>query len=188
VADSLDEAKAAFRYTLYETDLPGKFGYEPGICEIEYFAEYTVNHRAQSNIGPHETHALLHMYHETLGAIPDQHILFGPTQTEAFKRIGDIEAYREAVTGLKERLLAFESNFVKLAGRPGLDRCVLAEIQEGERLYLDEPQSLPAFYRKLVRSSNPDRADREARFNRMYDFVSEGKSKQFLLAHGCAPF
>jgi hypothetical protein len=31
-------------------------------------------------------------------------------------------------------------------------------------------------------------ADRTARFNRMYDAVSGGEAKPFLLAHGCTAF
>ncbi|HTP66141.1 MAG TPA: hypothetical protein VMJ66_12180 [Geobacteraceae bacterium] len=40
------------------------------------------------------------------------------------------------------------------------------------------------FYRKLERGREKDMADRQARFNRMYDDVSGGTAREYLLSHG----
>ena len=68
------------------------------------------------------------------------------------------------------------------------DRCRLAESNLEARLYISNRQNVYAFYRKLPPGGSKEQADREARFNRMFDAVSEGRARTFLLAHGCAPW
>jgi len=43
-------------------------------------------------------------------------------------------------------------------------------------------------YGKIERGGTKDMADRLARFNRMFDAVSGGTARPYLLEHGCAPF
>jgi hypothetical protein len=187
---NLEEACPSIKYTIYDKEnWPNKSGDAGGLtlkCAVEYMTEYSVN--SSGKIGPYDAHELLHLYQATLGAIPYQHILFGPSQAEVMREIGDAEGYGRVITEMKESAATFERKFETLAARPGIDKCVLAEVHVEETLYLGNPKTVYAFYRKLVRSSVADEADRQARFNRMYDLVSEGKSRQFLLAHGCAAF
>lgn len=68
------------------------------------------------------------------------------------------------------------------------DPCVQAELYEEALLYMKGQTSVELFYSKLQRGWLKDQADREARFNRMYNAVSGGQAKPFLLAHGCGPF
>lgn len=51
-----------------------------------------------------------------------------------------------------------------------------------------DTNNVERFYRKLERSRTSDMADRQARFNRMYDEVSDGTAKRYLVSHGCAAF
>jgi hypothetical protein len=191
-----DECKS-IKYTIYDQDKwPAKGGDAGGLalhCGVNYIADYSIKMKAPPKIGPYDTHELLHEYQDQLGAIPYQHILFGPSQAEAMRLAGDNEAYNQAVARMKQTTTAFEDAYAKFAARPAsstsnIDKCVLAEVQVEETLYLENPKTIYALYRKLPRSRLKDQADREARFNRTYDLVSEGKSKAFLLAHGCGPF
>jgi hypothetical protein len=68
------------------------------------------------------------------------------------------------------------------------NKCTLAQTELEERLYLENARFVYAFYRKLEPDKTKDQALREARFNRMYNLVSEGKARKFLVDHGCAPF
>jgi hypothetical protein len=188
---NLEESCPSINYTIYDKDNWPGGGEAGGLtlkCAVQYLAEYSVNAKAPAKIGPYDTHELLHVYQAVLGAIPYAHILFGPSQAEAMRLIGDVEAYDRAAAQMKETTGNFEERFQKLSSRSGIERCVLAEVQVEQTLYLDNPKTVYAFYRKLVRSRVADLADRQARFDRMYNTVSEGKSRQFLIAHGCAPF
>ena len=56
-------------------------------------------------------------------------------------------------------------------------------------LYLEDSRNAYVYYLKL--SPLPakwTRADLAARVNRMFNVVSSGKARQFLLDHGCGPF
>jgi hypothetical protein len=193
-----DECKS-IKYTIYDQDKwPAKGGDAGGLalhCGVDYVADYSIKPKILPKIGPYDTHELLHEYQDQLGAIPYQHILFGPSQAEAMRLAGDSEAHDQAVARMKQTTATFEGDYAKFAARPAsaaaksnIDKCVLAEIQVEETLYLENPKTIYALYRKLPRSRLKDQADREARFNRTYDLVSEGKSKSFLMGHGCGPF
>lgn len=188
----LEKTCPSIKYTIYDKDSWPAKGEEAGglalKCAVEYMAQYSVDSGAASKIGPYDTHELLHVYQAVLGALPDAHILFGPSQAEAMREIGDVEAADRAIARMKAATLNFEDRFAKLAPRLTIDKCVLAELQTEATLYLEDSKNVYRFYRTLVRSFAKNQADREARFNRMYDAVSGGRSRQFLLAHGCAPF
>jgi hypothetical protein len=195
---TLEEMCRSIKYTIYDQDKwPIKGGDAGGAalhCAVEYVTDYSVKAKAPEKLGPYETHELLHEYHEALGAIPYQHILFGPSQAEAMRLVGDSEGHDRAVARMKQTTRTFEDDFAKFAARAGttprsnIDKCVLAEIQVEETLYLENPKTIYAVYRKLVPSRLKDQADREARFNRAYNMVSDGRSRPFLTAHGCAAF
>lgn len=68
------------------------------------------------------------------------------------------------------------------------NKCTLAQTEFEERLYLENTRYVYVFYRKLEPDKAKDQASREARFNRMYNTISEGKAKKFLMDHGCAAF
>jgi hypothetical protein len=179
----------AIKYTIYEDDNWPHGKGEGGLalhCAIDYLAEYSI--RTKSKIGAYDTHELLHEYQEVLGALPYQHILFGPSQAEAMRLIGDVQGYQKAVERLREDSATFEERFQKLGPKASIDKCTFAEIEIEQSLYLDKNDNVYQFYRKLVRSRIAAQADRETRFNRMYEVVGGDKARRFLLAHGCASF
>lgn len=55
-------------------------------------------------------------------------------------------------------------------------------------LIVASPRVVYAYYHDLEIGWLKDQADREARFNRMFDKVSQGRAKKFPLNHGCAPW
>jgi hypothetical protein len=184
---------SSIKYTIYDRDewplQGGDSGGEALKCSVEYRAEYSINVKAATNIGPYDTHELLHEYQSVLGALPYLHILFGPSQAEAMREIGDVEAYTRTIAQIRQTTETFDARFSKLQPSSLIaDKCVLAEVQTEDLLYLDDNKNVYRFYRQLVPGFARDQSDREARFNRMYDAVSGGKSKPFLIAHGCAEF
>jgi hypothetical protein len=190
---NLEKTCRSLKYSIYDRQTWPYQGEDAGGmslgCAIAYLSEYAINLRFLPKIGPYDTHEILHEYQTDLGALPYAHILFTASQAEAMHLIGDNEAYGRAVARMRQETGTFEARFKGFTPTPLVaDKCVLAEILIEETLYLQDPKSVYAFYRKLVRSRVADQADREARFNRMFDTVSNGQSKQFLLDHGCAPF
>jgi len=189
---NLEDWCSSVKYTIYDkTTWPYTGGDAGGLtlhCAVDYMSQYSIAPATPSKLGPYDTHEILHVYQDSLGALPYQHILFGPSQAEAMRLIGDDEAYRLALSRMKDEAASFDSRFAKASPRPGFDECVMAELQIETTLYLHDRDAVYAFYRKLIRSRVMDMADREARFNRMYDAVANGAAKQFLVSHGCAPF
>jgi hypothetical protein len=54
--------------------------------------------------------------------------------------------------------------------------------------YKFEPKVVYDFCPDLQVGWLKDQVEREARFNRMFDKVSQGRARKFLLEHGCAPW
>jgi hypothetical protein len=190
---NLEKTCHSMKYTIYDKSRwPYQGGDAGGLamqCAVAYLPEYSIDANAKSNVGPYETHELLHEYQNELGALPYVHILFGSSQAEALRLIGDASAYEKAVADLRQETGQFEERLQKFKPNALVaDTCILAEIQLDETLYLNDPKSVYAYYRTLVRSRVAALADREARFNRMFDAVSNGQSNQFLIAHGCTSF
>jgi hypothetical protein len=185
----LEESCPAFKYMIYDKDKwphkGGDAGGYAGRCGAELLAEVSL--LIKSQIGPYDVHEILHVYQAALGAIPYQHILFGPSMAEARREIGDNKGYWDAMTRLKTEMKGAELRFQKGTIGPK-DQCLSAELYIETSLYLKDANNVKQFYRKLVRSRRKDMADRQARFNRMYDEVSGGTAKQFLLSHGCPTF
>jgi hypothetical protein len=184
----LEEYCPAFKYTIYDKDkFPHQAG-EGGValrCGADYIADYSV--LTKSEIGPYDVHEMLHVYQDNaLGALPDGHILFGPAQAEARREIGDKKGYEDAMSRMKNEMQSIETRLEKGA-IPADKQCFFAQLYLQESLYLREPKNVEQFYRKLERGRSKDMADRQARFNRMFDAVSGGTARQYLLAH-CPPF
>jgi hypothetical protein len=183
----LERACPVITYTLYDKDQwphkGGDAGGFAGHCSAELMSDYSV--LLKSSIGPYDTHELLHVYQQQLGALPAQHILFGSSQLEARRLVGDKTGYLTGLARLKQEALdpRFEEQFGRLKPE---QRCPVAQETVEERLYVSNPKAVYAYYRKLKVGWLKDQADREARFNRMFDQVSEGTVRQFLLDHGCA--
>jgi len=186
---NLEESCPTFKYTIYDKDKwphqGGDAGGYAGRCGAELMADFAP--LIKSQIGPYDVHEILHVYQEALGALPYQHILFGPSMAEARREIGDNKGYWDAMTRLKAGLRATEASFEKGTVRPE-DQCLSAELYIESSLYVKDPKNVEQFYRKLVRSRLKDMADRQARFNRMYDAVSGGTAREYLLSHGCPAF
>ncbi len=178
-------------YHLYDKrEWPHAGGSEGGFagrCEMSLMTEFSV--RLSSPLGPYDSHEMLHLYQAPLGALPQSHALFGPTQLEARRLIGDTAAFEQGFARLKTEFLGpeFEQRYASGRVKPA-DRCPLAEAAEEARLYVADTKNVYEFWRRLEPGRARDQADREARFNRMLDQVSKGTAREFLLAHGCAPF
>ncbi|MGB8010054.1 MAG: hypothetical protein WCF68_00455 [Terriglobales bacterium] len=179
----LEESCPTFKYTIYEKDkFPHPAG-EGGValrCGADYVADYSV--LIKSDIGPYDVHEILHVYQQDLGALPYQHILFGPSIAEARKEIGDEKGFEDAMTRLKAEMKGTEAGFEKGIIRPE-SQCPSAELFTEASLYLKDSKNVEQFYRKLDRGRSKDMAERQARFNRMYDAVSGGAAKKYLLEH-----
>ncbi|HUJ31512.1 MAG TPA: hypothetical protein VLY23_09550 [Candidatus Acidoferrum sp.] len=186
---NLEESCPTVTYTIYDKDKwphqAGEAGGDSVGCGAELMTDYSV--LLKSQIGPYDVHEMLHVYQTPLGALPYAHILFGPSMTEARREIGDNKGYWDAMTRLKVDQKNTEMEFQKRTVRPE-DQCRDAELYTETSLYLKDPRNVELFYRKLVRGRQRDMADRQARFNRMYDLVSGGTARDFLVSHGCAPF
>jgi hypothetical protein len=186
---NLEKECSAITYTIYDKDQwPHQQGGEGGValhCSAELLSEFSV--LVKSQVGPYDVHELLHLYQDQLGALPYSHSLFGASQLEARREIGDRYGYETAFARMKKEVFDpdFEQRFARLAPD---QRCRMAEVHEEERLYISNPKVVYAFYRELQIGGLKDQADREARFNRMFDKVSGGRARAFLLGHGCAPW
>jgi len=186
------------KYTIYDPDGWPKQDAEAGAggmtrsCSVDYLAKYSVDSYFRLAGAPYDTHEILHVYQMGIGGINSlqyMHILFGPSQVEAMKLIGDATSYRKWISILQGEVNGFDANYQKQLSKPAVDRCQLAEVETEESLYLEDNNNVYEMWRKLgppLPKGNP--AERQLRFNRMYDAVSGGKSRQFLLAHGCAPY
>ncbi len=189
---NLEQNCKSIKYTIYDKESwPHKEGDAGGLtlhCAVDYMAQYSVDGSLRMASGPYDTHEILHVYQDVMGALPYSHILFAPSQAEAMKLVGDTVGFDRSLGQMKKTAAAFEGLYQKEASRPAYDRCVSAELYIEAMLYIENNDTVYQFYRKLVRSRAKDMNDRQARFNRMYDAVSGGKSRQYLLAHGCLPF
>jgi hypothetical protein len=185
----LEDSCPIFKYTLYDKDKwpykGGEAGGYAGKCGAELMADYSV--LVQSPIGPYDVHEILHVYQSALGALPYAHILFGPSMTEARRLVGDNKGYVDELTRLKTTVNQSQARLDAGTIKPD-GQCLAAELYIEGSLYLKDPGNVEQFYLKLQRSRIADMADRQARFNRMYDLVSGGTAKQFLLSHGCPLF
>jgi hypothetical protein len=186
---NLEKECPVITYTIYDKDQwPHPQGGEGGValhCSTELLSEFSV--LIKSQVGPYDVHELLHLYQDQLGALPYSHILFGASQLEARREIGDHNGYEAGFARLKKDVFDpdLEQRFARMAPE---QRCPMAEVHEEARLYISNPKVVYAYYRDLEIGRQKDQADREARFNRMFDKVSQGRARQFLLDHGCAPW
>lgn len=186
----MEQSCPVFRYTIYDKD---KWPYQntndggfAGRCGAEILTDFSLLNSSQ--IGPIDVHEILHVYQEALGALPYSHILFGPSMTEARRMIGDNKGYGIEFIRMKQEFNRSKAEYETGKAMAGSDPCVQAELYEETLLYMKDHNNVELFYTKLERGRLKDQADREARFNRMFDTVSGGQAKAFLLEHGCSPF
>ena len=186
---NLEKECPEITYTIYDkSEWPhpqGGEGGQAGRCTAELLSQFSV--LVKSQVGPYDVHKLLHLYQSQIGALPYSHILFGASQLEARREIGDRYGYEAGFARMKKE--AFDPNLEqRFAAMAADQRCRMAEVQEEARLYISNPRVVYAYYRDLEVGWLKDQADREARFNRMFDKVSQGRAKKFLLDHGCEPW
>lgn len=180
---NLEDSCHAYKYTIYDKDKwphPVRDGGLDVGCGSDYIADYSIF--MKSEIGPYDVHEILHVYQDQLGALPYEHVLFGSAMAEARREIGDNRGYGEAMTRLKSETARAEIALQKdTFGHE--DQCRAAESYVEASLYIKDTKNVDLYYRKLVRSWAKDMADRQRRFNRMFDVVSDGTAKQILLQH-----
>lgn len=183
------KACQTIKYSIYDKDQwPYKQGEAGGYahpCQAELMADYSI--LTKSKLGPYDVHEILHIYQAELGALPQQHVFFGPAMLEAMREIGDSEGYQRRLASTKQEVTHLEEEFSSGKFKPER-KCQLAETEFEERLYIENPRYVYLFYRKLVPGRERDLAQREARFNRMYNQITDGKARPFLTSHGCAAF
>jgi hypothetical protein len=188
---NLEQYCQTFKYTLYDKDQWPHQGADVGGLALNCGADLMTDSLIRSPIiGPYDVHEMLHVYQDRpLGALPDAHILFGPAMAEAQRLIGDGKSYWDAMSRLKMELnrTANVTN-PREASLPTERQCVDAEFYIEDSLYVKNTNNVYEFYRKLGPGRLKDMNDRLARFNRMFDAVSGGAAKQYLVAHGCAAF
>ena len=183
----LEDYCPAFTYTLYDKNewpkQPGDAGGFARKCGADLMTDGII----RSSIGPYDVHEILHVYQDNvLGALPDAHILFGPAMAEAQRGIGDGKSYWNTMSRMKAEVGRGEN--AKEASLPPDRRCLDAEFYIEDSLYVKNTNNVALFYGKIERGGTKDMADRLARFNRMFDAVSGGTARPYLLEHGCAPF
>jgi len=187
---NLEQYCPTFTYTLYDKNQwpqePGDAGGFARKCG----ADLTTDGIIQSGIGPYDVHEILHVYQDNvLGALPDAHILFGPAMAEAQRLIGDGKSYWNTMSRMKAELnRTANAPNPREASLPPERQCVAAEFYIEDSLYVKSTNNVYLFYRKIEPGGTKDMANRLARFNRMFDAVSGGTARPYLLAHGCTPF
>ncbi len=179
----MEEFCPTYKYMIYDKD---KFPHHEGEggksqrCGANYMAEYSV--LPKTPIGPYDVHEILHGYQSKLGTLPYQHILFAPSMVEARREVGDSDGYENAKSRMEAEMKRNEESLEK--GTISADkRCLTAELYIEASLYLKDPKNLERIYRKLEESRLKDLNDPQARFNRVYEEVSGGSAKQYLLKH-----
>jgi hypothetical protein len=186
---NLEDHCPTISYTIYDQDQwpfqGGDAGGYAGRCSAKLIADVSVLRK--SALGPFDTHELLHVYQSELGAVPSPHILFASSQLEALREIGDKYGFESGFARLKAEALGpdFERTFASDRVKPD-ERCRFAESNLEARLYISNPKNVYEFWRKLEHGRLRDQADREARFNRMFEQVGGPGAKAFLLGHGCS--
>ncbi len=107
-------------YTIYDKDQwphpPGGEGGQAGRCSAELLSQFSV--LIESSIGPYDVHELLHLYQSQIGSVPYSHILFGASQLEARREIGDHNGYEAGFARLKKEALDPNLNRSLRAWRP----------------------------------------------------------------------
>lgn len=186
---ALEEECPQVSYTLYEKEnwpyKGGDAGGFTGHCDVKLMTDFSV--LLTSSIGPYDYHEMLHVYQDHLGALPDSHILFGPSMMEAKRLAGDIIGWKKDFNRTRVEIELTTKQY-QAGTMKSKDPCVAAENYVTELLYIQDQKNVYLFYKDLVVGRLRDQADREARFNRMFTAVGGDTTRDFLLAHGCAPF
>jgi hypothetical protein len=173
-------------YTIYENqgDWPHKGSGAGGLsykCQVDYMARYSILRR--SELGPYDVHEILHHYHFSLPALPNQHSLFEPAMLEAMREIGDQRGYNQALEWAKARLTHVLGKEQKTDSPSSEVSCYAAQTAMETSLYVEQSQNVYRFYRELDRRP----MDAKVRLGKLLFEVSGRKAEVagFLSSHGC---
>jgi hypothetical protein len=187
-----------YQYVIYDQDNwphKGNAGGLTGKCQTDYEAQVSVLIKwPDSSFGPYDVHEILHGYQPGLGGrLPDEHVLFTSSMTEATRVLGDEKTYEWRMNRMKEESQGLEKEFQEGKVKPQF-QCKVANTLFDELLYLKDVRVVYQYYDWLLR--NPDKVTgqentierAQARFNRMFDAVSRGEARKFMADHGCNVF
>jgi hypothetical protein len=180
------------QYIIYDKDkwpyksgpASGAGGYTVG-CRTQYMADYSVLFKTP--IGPYDVHEILHIYQEGLGALPNTHILFGSSMAEATRLIGDTRWGAILMNQRRQEVSRIQAEFDKGSIAPAM-QCIEAEVSMEQSLYLKDVNNVRQYYLILMHDGTEHTSDPQTRFNRMFNAVSGGTAKPYLLQHGCPSF
>ena len=190
---NLENTCKSIQFTIYEDEnWPHPKG-EGGLalhCAVDYLARYSVKSATNAKLGPYDVHEILHEYQLGLGPLPDAHVLFSSSMAEAARGVGDTADFERRMKNMKDEAQRLRQELEAGKYKSSPNECRIAQTQVEESLYLENPRTVYAFYRKLGPDKARDQASREARFSRMLWVVSGPKPevKQFLVDHGCSNF
>jgi len=179
------------QYVIYDKDKWSKSGAPGGAggytvgCRTQYMADYSL--LLKSEIGPYDVHEILHDYQIALGALPYTHILFAPSMVEATRLIGDSERYAALMKDTRRDMDRIQDQLERRAVAPDTE-CLDAELTTEFSLYLKDPNNVRQFYLVLTHDGEMRTRDPQSRFDQMYDKVSGGTARPYLLQHGCRFF
>jgi hypothetical protein len=189
----LDHRCQVLTYTIYDQDNfphpggPGGLSYR---CRIDYLAEHALRPYARSNVGPYDTHELLHHYQMTIPVLTDitgMHVLFGPSMAEAQGLIGDAVTHERTLGRIRSEPAQWRADLA--GGKVGpAARCRAARAIIESELYAADAKNVYEFYRRLASIVPLNIGDRAAGYDAVLDDVAGGKAKAFLSAHGCTSF
>jgi len=182
-----------YQYVIYDqNNWPHKEGHAGGLtgkCHTDYEAQVSVLMKwPNSSFGPYDVHEILHGYQPALGRrLPDEHVLFTSSMTEATRLIGDEKTYEWRMTRMKEESQNLEKEFQEGKVKPQ-SQCKAANTLFDEQLYLKDIRVVYQYYEWLLRHPEEENENPQARFNRMFDAVSKGEARKFMAEHGCNVF
>jgi hypothetical protein len=177
-------------YTLYDRDNWPHGSAAGGVslkCRIDQLAEYALRQNANSAIGPHEVHEMLHQYqmvHKTLDQLTALHPLFSSSMLEVERELGESKAFELGYGRLKQDIQRMQTSLDE-GTIEAADMCRTAQTVIEEGLYLQDRNNVYQFYRTLANSAGRNPTDQ---MSAMLNALSGGAVRESLLAHGCESF
>jgi hypothetical protein len=106
---------------------------------------------------------------------------------EATRLIGDSERYAALMKDTRRDMDRIQDQLERRAVAPDTE-CLDAELTTEFSLYLKDPNNVRQFYLVLTHDGEMRTRDPQSRFDQMYDKVSGGTARTYLLQHGCRFF
>jgi hypothetical protein len=103
---------------------------------------------------------------------------------EATRLIGDSEGYAVRMKNDQGDMDRINKQLERGALAPETE-CLYAELTTEFSLYLKDPNNVRQFYLVLMHDGEMQTRDPQSRFDQMYDKVSGGTARPYLLQHGC---